>query len=170
MANLKKWLVAAVAGLVVSTPAIAAPVPAGIYAIIGAEFPDQYTVTAQALQTPGVDGLLIHLRWNQISTGLEQYDWTTLDQAVQLATAAHKRFEIGIVTGAALPTWVTDAAPGGLGAQNGTFDVDSVQAGHCTTFVMAAPYDPAYLARSTICCASSRRICAAPALLQSSPC
>jgi len=146
MGALGKRLAGALTGLIFAIPAAAAPAPGGVYTIIGAEFQNQYAITAQALQSPGVDGLLIHLRWNQISTGLEQYDWTMLDNAVQLATTAHKRFEIGIVTGAAMPSWITDASPAGLGAQHATFSFDAVQGQGCTTFTMAAPYDPAYLA------------------------
>jgi hypothetical protein len=128
-----------------TAPAAAAPPPGGVYAIIVASDAAEYDVTAQALQQPGIDGLLIHLRWDQISPSLMQYDWTTLDKAVQLATDAHKRFEIGIVTGAAMPGWIYAPPPMGLGAQSATFDVDAIVGGGCTTYTMSPPYDPAYL-------------------------
>ncbi|HEY4113899.1 MAG TPA: hypothetical protein VGM17_07535 [Rhizomicrobium sp.] len=122
----------------------ASPPPGGIYAIIEASAADQYPIARKALRNPGVDGLLIHLRWKDISPSLMQYDWTALDQAVQVAVKAHKRSEIGIVTGAALPDWVTAPPPQGLGAKSATFDVLPV-GGTCTTFTMAAPWDRAYL-------------------------
>jgi hypothetical protein len=51
------------AALCSAEPAVAATTPpGGIYAILEASVPDQYPVATQALQTPGVDGLLIHLR------------------------------------------------------------------------------------------------------------
>lgn len=125
-------------------PAAAAAPPGGVYSILLASSQDQYAVATQALATPGVDGLLIHLRWNQVSTTLMTYDWTTLDNAVQLATNAHKRFELGIETGGAMPAWITAPAPQGLGAQSATFEVDQLS-GICTSFTMAPPYDPAYL-------------------------
>ena len=122
----------------------AAPRPGGIYAIIEASAADQYPVARKALSNPGIDGLLIHLRWKDISPHLMTYDWTMLDRAVQLAVKANKRFEIGIVTGAALPGWITAPPPQGLGALSATFDVQPL-GGKCTSFTMAAPWDPAYL-------------------------
>jgi len=126
-----------------ATPTAAATQAGGVYAIIEASAQNQVDVATQALQTPGVDGLLIHLRWGEISPSLKTYDWTTLDQAIQLAVAANKRFEIGIVTGGAMPKWVSDPPPMGLGAQHATFDIDA--AGTCTSFDTAPPYDRAYL-------------------------
>jgi hypothetical protein len=128
----------------VSYAADAAPEPGGIYAILNASAPDQYPVARKALRKPGVDGLLIHLRWKDISPRLMKYKWTALDRAVQFAVNAHKRFEIGIVTGGALPDWITAPPPQGLGARSAVFDV-TPQGGTCTSFTMAAPYDHSYL-------------------------
>ncbi|HWE05261.1 MAG TPA: hypothetical protein VG274_01050 [Rhizomicrobium sp.] len=143
---LRRWSFATLACIGSLTPA-AATTPTlrgGVYVIVDATAQDQYAVVTQALQTPGVDGLLIHLRWGQISTKLKTYDWTNLDQAIQLAMTANKRFEIGIVTGGAMPQWISDPPPMGLGARHATFEVDA--AGTCATFDTAPPYDPAYLA------------------------
>lgn len=143
--KLSACLLAALAGVAPARPAAAAP-PGGIYAIVDASAPAQDGVTAQALQNPGVAGLLIHLRWNDISTAKEQYDWRSLDRVVKLATDAHKNFQIGMVTGAALPGWITDPPPAGLGARHGTFHYNAVSGGGCANFIMAAPWDVAYLA------------------------
>jgi len=142
---LHRWSFAALAciGWTASACATTATPPGGVYAIIDAAAADQYAVATQALQTPGIDGLLIHLRWGQISPSLKTYDWTTLDSAIQLAITANKRFEIGLVTGGAMPKWIGDPPPMGLGAQHATFDIDS--ANGCTSFDTAPPYDPAYL-------------------------
>lgn len=138
------WL-AAVTSLV-GLPAMAATPPGGVYSIVDAVSPAQDAITARALKQSGVDGLLIHLRWNKISpTTKKVYDWSSLDRVVALATAAHKRFEIGIVVGAALPGWVTAPQPAGMGARHATFYVDAASAGGCQSFTMAAPYDAAYL-------------------------
>ncbi|HEY2070007.1 MAG TPA: hypothetical protein VGG48_10675 [Rhizomicrobium sp.] len=118
----------------------------GVYVIVDASQPDQFPAVTAALQVPGVDGLLIHLRWGQISDGFMHYNWTSLDNAIALATAANKRYELGIVTGSAMPQWVTAPAPKGLGAAHATFNVDATVGGGCTTFVMAPPYDPGYQA------------------------
>ncbi len=75
--------------------AAAATKPGGVYAITDAVSPAQDRIVTQALAGPGVDGLLIHLRWNAISTTLETDNWTSLDRVVKLATDANKRFEIG---------------------------------------------------------------------------
>jgi hypothetical protein len=137
------WLAAAA---LLAGPTTAATLPGGIYAIVDAVSPAQDNIAKQALATAGVDGLLIHLRWNAISKTKEQYNWSSLDRVVKLAANAGKRFEIGVVTGGALPTWITAPKPAGMGAKHATFYVDASVANGCTSFVMAAPYDLAYLA------------------------
>ncbi len=142
-----------------AAPAGAAPPPGGIYSIIDAAtllppkkgvahpLPSRGPISTQALMVRGVDGLLIHLRWNAISTGVETYDWTALNDAVTLAMNQNKRFSVGVVVGGAEPAWLTaPTTSGGLGAKFGTFQVNAVDAGSCPTFKMAAPYDPAFLA------------------------
>src|SRR5882757_7959137 len=127
MRTFARWLAAAA---LLAGPAAATP-PGGVYAIVDAVSPAQDSIATQALNTPGVDGLLIHLRWNAISKTKEQYNWASLDRVVKLATAANKRFEIGIVTGAALPSWVTAAKPAGMGAKHATFYIDASVANGC---------------------------------------
>lgn len=142
-----------------ATPVAAAPPPGGVYSILDAAtllappkgvknpLPNQGPISTQALMVHGTDGLLIHLRWNEISTGVETYNWTSLRDAVQLAINQGKRFEIGIVIGGAEPTWLTaPKTSGGLGARYGNFEVNASSAGTCPTFKMAAPYDPVFLA------------------------
>lgn len=134
-----------------------APTPGGIYSIIEASTllpppkgeknpsPSQGPISTRALMTKGIDGLLIHLRWNEISHNTERYDWTSLDDAIQLAMNHGKKFELGIVIGGAEPTWLFAPAPTGLGATHGTFQVNASSAGTCPTFTMAPPYDPVFL-------------------------
>ncbi|HEX2593784.1 MAG TPA: hypothetical protein VHL34_19955 [Rhizomicrobium sp.] len=132
--------------LAFAQPAVAATPPGGVYAIIAANTPAQDPVATQALQVPGVDGLLIHLRWADISPATKQYNWTTLDRVVQIALAANKRFEIGIETGSQTPAWMfTPKSAGGMGAPHATFTVDAFSAEQCYTFDMAPPYSAAYL-------------------------
>jgi hypothetical protein len=123
--------------------------PGGVYSIINATSAQaeqqQAGIAAESLQNPGVDGLLIHLRWNEVAPSRTQYKWAALDAAVQLAINANKRFEIGILVDGAIPDWVIAPAPGGLGAQSATFSYDAAMANGCNTIVIAAPYDPAYL-------------------------
>ena len=96
--RLRRWAILALVCVGSLAPANAATPAGGVYAIIEASAQNQVDVVTQALQTPGVDGLLIHLRWGEISPSLKKYDWTTLDQAIQLAVAANKRFEIDPLT------------------------------------------------------------------------
>src|SRR5580698_7804013 len=86
-------LIAALSGAFMAAPATAAPPPGGIYSIIDAAtllppkkgvvhpLPSQGAISTQALMLKGVNGLLIHLRWNAISTGVETYNWTALNDA-----------------------------------------------------------------------------------------
>jgi hypothetical protein len=149
---------AAIMPLLVSVPVRAAETtPGGTYAIVDTSeltYPSQKKppphpqngIVTQALMTPGVDGLLIHLRWSQISSSRETYVWDPLDAAIGLASHYSKRFEIGIVIGGATPAWVTAPAPTGMGAIHGKFQINASSAGTCPTFTMAAPYDPNFLA------------------------
>ena len=106
----------------------------------------QNGIVTQALGVPGVDGLLIHLRWNQISPSKETYVWAPLDAALGLAAnRSNKRFELGVVIGGATPAWVTAPPPTGIGAAHGSFQVNASSAGKCPAFTMAAPYDPKFL-------------------------
>lgn len=132
--------------------------PGGTYAIVDTTeltYPNQKKppphpqngIVTQALMVPGVDGLLIHLRWNQISPSKNTYVWDPLDAALGLlANSSKRRFELGIVIGGATPTWVVAPPPTGVGAAHGAFQVEASSAGTCPSFTMAAPYDPKFLA------------------------
>ncbi len=144
-----------------SSAASAAPPSGGVYSILEASTllpppqgektpsPTQGPLSTRALMAQGVDGLLIHLRWNEISHNIEKYDWSSLDAAIQLAMNQGKRYELGIVIGGAEPAWLTAPPPTGLGALHGTFQVNASAAGTCPTFTMAAPYDQAFLTAFT---------------------
>ena len=146
---LRGCMFAAIACANFAASATAAPA-GGVFAIINATSPQaekrQEALVSPAFQTPGVNGLLIHLHWNQIIPARGQFDWTALDRAALLATAANKRFEIGIVTNGAMPDWVTAPPPDGAGALHGRFRYNAAMANGCNSLVMASPYDAAYLA------------------------
>ena len=79
---------------------------------------------AQAIAVPGVDGILVYVLWSVLTSAKappKTYNWTVLDQMVQLAVSNGKKFEVGIVTGRDTPAWVFDAPPQGLGAAGQTF-------------------------------------------------
>lgn len=122
--------------------------PGGIYVIMnatsrGAERSQEATVT-QSLNA-GVDGVLIHLHWDQINPARGTFDWRALDRATALVASANKRFEIGIATGIALPQWIIAPPPAGLGAAHGVFSYNAAMANGCNTLTLPAPYDAVYL-------------------------
>jgi len=106
---------------------------------------------AQAIAVPGVDGILVYVLWSVLTSAKappKTYNWTVLDQMVQLAVSNGKKFEVGIVTGRDTPAWVFDAPPQGLGAAGQTFGY--VQLGKpgagCLRVQLALPWDNNYIA------------------------
>ncbi|NCG18257.1 MAG: hypothetical protein GWP91_04495 [Rhodobacterales bacterium] len=56
---------------------------------------------------PGITGVFIRLRWNQVQTGPGQYDWSILDREVQRAVDAGKQYSIGVKAGKkGTPDWI----------------------------------------------------------------
>lgn len=129
--------------LLFAAPAMATPPAGGVYVIVNAHDPSEFNIVRTAIRKPGVDGLLVHLRWDKISDGFMHYKWTALDNAVAIATAQNKRFEIGILTDGALPSWVTDPSQGN--AAHASFENNATVGKGCQTLVIAAPYDENYL-------------------------
>jgi hypothetical protein len=104
----------------------------------------------QAIALPGVDGILVDLRWSPdtaSATTKGGEDWTLLDQAVQLAAAAGKKFEIAIITGGSSPSWVFEDPPQGFGAASGYFDfIQGDKPGaQCLPETVAPPWNRQYL-------------------------
>src|SRR5580658_4032271 len=129
-----------VLGLATAARAASPPDIRGVYVITNPYFVATGSVAA-ALDVPGVDGLLIHLFWNDITKPArkEVYDWGFLDTAVKMALAAGKTFELGIVTGGSTPAWVYAKPPGGLGGVARAFPFED-GSGACTTLTMTAPF------------------------------
>jgi hypothetical protein len=137
------WLFAAF--LFLAAPAAAAPAVGGVYVIVNAHQPAQFSDVTKAAARPGVDGLLIHVRWDKLSDGYMHYKWAPLDTAIAIATQKNKRFEIGLQTEGALPGWITAPVPAGVGAAHATFEVNATVGSGCQTLVIVPPYDAAYL-------------------------
>lgn len=114
---------------------------------------------AQAIAVPGVDGILVYVLWSALTGSTaplaskaplvpKSYSWTLLDEMVQLAVSHGKKFEVGIVTGGNLPTWVFDQPPEGLGAAGQTFgyaQLGKPSAG-CIQEHLALPWNSNYIA------------------------
>jgi hypothetical protein len=132
-------------------PSIAAETPpGGVYAIINASTTGTVSaaqpIVRESLKNSGVDGLLIHLRWNAINPDHGTFAWAPLDAAIAILkhrpANLNKRFEIGIVTGGAMPLWITKPP---FNAPSEEFFFNRAVGGGCTSFVMAAPYNAVYL-------------------------
>jgi hypothetical protein len=126
----------------------------GIYVIIGDTITSDGSQSAtdalnQALNVPGVDGVLLVIGWNSIEPAMDQYKWATLDHWMNKATSLSKKVDLAIDAGAAAPSWLFQAAPNGAGAKPLTFTVSphSGQTGKCRSETIAAPWDSAYLSR-----------------------
>jgi hypothetical protein len=115
--------------------------PGGVYAIVDAASPAQYDLAREVLARSDVDGLLIHLRWADVNPSEKSYDWRALNAAIRLVTDAHKRFEIGIVTGKDTPVWVINGS-----TYVGKFSYNAAMAHGCNDDLkIVAPYDEVYL-------------------------
>jgi hypothetical protein len=139
-----------------SSVATTTPDIRGIY-VIGQKFFLSNGQLAQAIATPGVDGILVDLDWSDLAspTLKRTYSWTLLDSMVQLAVSQGKKFEIAIITGGSTPAWVFPAQPQGkidsqdeLRATSGKFEY--LQANKpgatCIDETLAPPWDSFYLA------------------------
>ncbi|HEY1630749.1 MAG TPA: hypothetical protein VGF56_05505 [Rhizomicrobium sp.] len=136
------WLFAA-AMMLWAGVAEADPAAGGVYVILNANDKSDWTNVAAAAKKDGVDGVLIHLTWNKISDGFMHYDFSALKAAITQVVPTGKRFEIGIVTDGAVPSWVTD--PSGLGAASAQFEVNASVASGCQKLTVVPPYDDAYM-------------------------
>jgi hypothetical protein len=149
-----RFLGAVVAGVMLcgaaqGEPPVEPSAPAGgIYVIVDAANTAQYDLAAETLKQPDVDGLLIHLHWSDVNKAEGSFDWKALNATVALAMAAHKRFELGIVTGKQTPDWVLDKTEK-LDKLTGTFSYNAAMSNKPTSacenkFAMAAPWAAAY--------------------------
>lgn len=126
----------------------------GIYVIIGNTITTDGSQGAtdalnQALNVPGVDGVLLVIGWNSIEPAMGEYEWTTLDHWMNMATSLAKKVDLAIDAGTATPSWLFKTAPNGAGAKPLTFTISphSGQTGKCQSETVAAPWDSAYLTR-----------------------
>ncbi len=103
------------------------------------------TALNEALNVPGVDGLVLVLGWDGIEPSMGQFQWDTLDQWMSKAKSLNKNVELSIRADFHTPAWLFQPAPGGAGAQPLTFSFtrkpwDTT----CISETIAAPWDPAF--------------------------
>ena len=107
---------------------------------------DDSTAIVASLNVPGVDGLVLVLGWKNIEPSMGRYDWTTLDQWMNLAITAGKKVELSIRADYHTPSWLFQPAPGGGGAAQLNFSFTRKPTDiTCLAESIAAPWDPAFL-------------------------
>jgi uncharacterized protein (TIGR03437 family) len=118
----------------------------GIY-VSGTDFPvskQAAAALADALTVPGVDGLLFGIAWDSLEPGMNQYDWSTLDEWMGRAISLGRKVKLSFPAHSA-PAWLFQPAPTGGGAKPLTFSY-APHAGlkGCFSETIAAPFDPAF--------------------------
>lgn len=100
-----------------------------------------------AINLPGMDGMLIVGLWSSLETNINQYDWTHLDKWMNYAAAARKKVNLCIRAGDGIPDWLYLPAPNGAGATRLTFTISPKdgKTGICQTDIVAIPWEPAFL-------------------------
>ena len=103
----------------------------------------------QSFSIPGVDGVAVVIGWNSIEPSIGQYQFSVLDQWIGQVIALGKKIDLVIPAGSSTPSWLFQAPPAGAGAKQLSFTVSphGGQTGVCDTDIIAAPWDPAFLAQ-----------------------
>jgi uncharacterized protein (TIGR03437 family) len=92
-----------------------------------------------------VDGLLFGIAWDSLEPGMNQYDWSMLDQWMNTAVSLGRRVKLSLPAHSA-PAWLFQPSPTGAGASPLSFTY-APHAGlkGCFSEIIAAPWDPAFL-------------------------
>jgi hypothetical protein len=118
----------------------------GIY-LVGAPAAVNDGSLAAALDGPGIDGVLVKVKWSDLAPTLKTYDWTVLDNQARLAVGRRLKFEVAITLGGSAPDWLYAPPPAGLGA--GQVNLQYADKGganaRCIPINEARPWDPIYL-------------------------
>ncbi len=103
----------------------------------------------QSFNIPGVDGVAVVLGWNSLEPSKGQYVWTLLDQWIGQVSALGKKIDLVIPAGSSTPAWLFQPLPNGAGATPLMFTVSphAGSTGVCDTDIIAAPWDPVFLAQ-----------------------
>ena len=112
----------------------------------GPNNPADVSVT-DAINLPGIDGMLLAGKWSELETNYNQYDWTHLDNWMNYAAARNKKVTLDIRAGDGIPTWLFLPPPNGPGATQLTFTISPKdgKTGICQTDVIAVPWQGAFL-------------------------
>ncbi len=106
------------------------------------------TALVTSLKVAGVDGLVLVVGWNHIEPAKGKFNWTALDQWMNIAISAGKKVELSIRADYHTPSWLFQPQPNGGGARPVFFSftrkpVDTT----CLPETIAAPWDTLFLAQ-----------------------
>jgi len=112
----------------------------------GPDNPNDATIS-NAINTPGVDGLLIVGLWSSLETNFNQYDWSHLDKWLKYANTYNKKVDLSIRSGDGTPNWLFLAPTNGPGATQLTFAISPKDGntGVCQTDIVTIPWENAFL-------------------------
>ncbi|HXR48551.1 MAG TPA: hypothetical protein VN784_14035 [Candidatus Limnocylindrales bacterium] len=122
----------------------------GIYVYVplggGPDNPADVAVT-NAIDLPGMDGMLIVGLWSDIETNYNQYDWSHLDKWMNYAVTQNKKVNLDIRAGDGIPAWLFLPPTNGPGATQLTFAISPKdgKTGICQTDIIAIPWEPGFL-------------------------
>jgi len=117
----------------------------GLAAQMAADLP----ALSASFSIPGVDGVAVVLGWGDVEPAMGKYDWTVLDQWIGQVVALGKKIDLVVPAGSNTPLWLFQPPPAGPGATELIFTVSphDGETGHCDSDMIAAPWDPAFLAQ-----------------------
>ncbi len=107
--------------------------PTGIYCSCGLTTTQSDSITPAIAQLAFVEGVLVRIRWSDIETSRNVYDFSLIQRQLDLAEQYNTRIALAIVQGSGTPTWL---------AQEGAQTIDYAFAGQTRT--IAAAWDPVY--------------------------
>jgi hypothetical protein len=118
---------------------------------------DLHSLYQDLLNNPAISGLALQIQWDTLNpysptntTGQNPYDWSYLEDAFTLATAAKKTIQLIVTPGFQSPSWVLDQ----LDSCDGTFPAPPKTCGKVTfagfteptggKVILPLPWDPTY--------------------------
>ena len=121
----------------------------GIYVYAGLDTATNSPAAAplfQALNQPGVDGLLLVGLWTNLETNFNSYSWTKLDQWMRIAADARKKITLSIRAGDGIPDWLYLPPPNGADATRLDFTISPKdgKTTNCQPDTIAVPWEAAF--------------------------
>jgi hypothetical protein len=121
----------------------------GIYVYVGLDTatnsPDAVPLM-EALNLPGVDGMLLVGLWSSIETNLNQYNWNHVDRWMNYAISLGKKINLSIRAGDGIPPWLFLPPTNGAGATELNFSISPKdgKTTNCQPDRIAIPWEAAF--------------------------